>query len=497
MIRHRLALLFAFLLLPSLLTAQSSIAQRVIHASDYRPTPGDVYTLVINYGGNPATGSGPRTETISLIVQADGEMLIPYVGSIEATTLSYGELQDTVTEGVRERLFAPFASLTLAAPALFDVFVWGAVESPGYHTLSSLNRLVEAIGVAGGTSSSGSRRRIEIENADGTSSFDLVGFAALGDESQNPYIRPGDRVFVPTAAAAMEVRGAVVRPGTYELVGDETMADVVRLAGGLLPTARTEAVSLSRLDDSGEYTFVPRLETPLQEIRVASGDVITIPSSTTSTELIVIEGAVYSGPAEEGTPRQVPSAPLILEVPWTPGISVLGVLERFGGPTLFAEPERSFIIRADSGTREPIPDLAELWSELQFDRDIALSPGDRLVIPMKRVVVAVGGSVIAPGAFPFTAGYDVGDYLELAGGIDPETGSVNRISFAEPDGTLTTVDISTPVPIGTTIFVDRNGLRRTDGVFSNIFTVTAWVTGILAVVTTVVEFIQIFSPDFP
>ena len=497
MTRPRLVLFALMLLIAAALPAQNEIARKVIHAGDYQPTPGDIYTLVINYGINPAAGAAAQIETTTLTIDADGQMLVPYIGAIDAARLTYSELQAQVTESVRERLLAPFASLTLTAPAVFDVFVWGSVQTPGYHTLTSLNRLVEALGVAGGTQASGSRRRIEVHSETGVSTYDLVAFVALGDESQNPYIHPGDRVFVPTAAAAMEVRGAVVRPGTYELVGGESMADVLQLAGGLLPTAQTESTSLSRLDENGEYTFVPRSDVPLAEIAVVSGDVITIPASTTSTDLVVVEGAIYSGPAQEGTPRAVPSGPLVLEVPWTPGMTVLGVLEQFGGPTVFAEPERSFIIRGADGERQLVPDLDELWSDRRFESDIVLSPGDRLVIPMKRLVVAVGGAVIAPDAFPFTSGYEVGDYLELAGGVDPETGSVERIFFAEPDGTLTPVDVSAPVPIGTTIFVDRNGLTRTDGVFADVFTVTDWVIGIIGVVSAVITFIQIFAPDFP
>lgn len=489
--------LVVLLAVTAVVIGQDASVRKIIHEDEYRPTPGDVYVLTINYGVNPSVGSAQQTESIRLILPEDFELPVPYIGEIDARTLSYAELQDQVATRVRERLLVPYASLTLEAPAVFDVFLWGNVARPGYHTITSLNRLSEALGAAGGTADAGSRRRVQVHSDDRVREYDLVAFLAGGEESENPYIRPGDRIFVPITESAVEIRGAVVLPGTYEVVGEETIGDMIDLAGGLLPTAQLDRATITRLNDENRYTVADLGGADLRSVPARTGDVVTVPASTTTSETVVVEGAVHEGPAEEGTPRQIPLEPILIEVPYTPGLSVLRVLERFGGPTNFAEPERSFIIRGEDNRREPIPDLGTLWKQRQWDRDIALEPGDRLVVPMKRLTVAVGGSVNEPGGFPFTSGYNVGDYLELAGGIDEENGSPNRLFFAEPDGSMTRVDVDTPVPIGTNVYVGRSGWGQAKRTFSNIFTVTGWVTGIIAVTTTVIEFVRIFSPGFP
>ncbi|MFW6288781.1 MAG: SLBB domain-containing protein [Spirochaetota bacterium] len=491
---HFRVIAIVLILLAGTLFAQSEVARKIIHEDQYRPTPGDVYTLTINYGISPSAGTAQRTESISLILQADYQINVPYIGMIDASTLSYNELQNEVTTRVRERLLAPFATLTLAAPAVFDVFIWGSVETPGYHTVTSLNRLLDTIAAAGGTQPTGSRRQIEVQSGNTSQRYDLVAFLSQGDQRQNPYLQPGSRIFVPVADSAVELQGAVVKPGTYELIGDETVGDVIELAGGLLPTAQIDKATVNRLDEQNRYTVVDLASVDIQSMPARTGDVITIPASTSTSETVLLEGAIHRGPAEEGNPRAVPLEPLLLEVPYTPGMTVLRVLERFGGPTNFAELERSFIIRGQDNLREPIPDLGTLWTERQWDRDIALRPGDRLVVPMKRLVVSVGGSVNSAGAFAFTSGYTVGDYLELAGGVDEENGSPNRLFFAEPDGSLTRVDVSTPVPIGTNIYVGRSGWGRTKQAFSDLFTVTGWITGIIGVATVVIEFVQLVSP---
>ena len=116
---------------------------------------------------------------------------------------------------------------------------------------------------------------------------------------------------------------------------------------------------------------------------------------------------------------------------------------------------------------------------------------------MKRLLVAVGGQVNNPGAFSFTSGYVVADYLELAGGIVEQDGSAGRMYFAEPDGTLTRVEQDTAVQIGANIYVARSGWGEAKRMFTNVFTVTGWVTGVIGVATVVIGFIQLFIPGWP
>ena len=491
--RSRVSTLAVVLFLAALaLPAQdASQIRKIMHLDGFRPTPGDVYTLTINFGVSPQPGQTQSTETVELMLGQDFRLDVPYIGVVDASDLSYEQLQATVTAEVKERVLASFVALNLTAPAVFDVFVWGSVGAPGFHALTSINRLFDLLATAGNISQSGSRRRIELHRDGQTQVFDLVGYLSDGDESQNPFLRPGDRVFVPVARAGVELRGAVVQPGPYEVLPGDTIGDVIDLAGGFLPTAELDSATISRLNEQNRYSLVETEFDSLVSLEARNGDVIIVPSTTTTSETVLIEGAIHAGPAEAGQPREVPLEPILLEVPYAPGLTVLRLLEEFGGPTNFARLERSFIIRGRDNLREPIPDLGVLWEERQWDRDIVMQPGDRLVVPMKRLVVAVGGEVTTAGAFPFTSGYTVGDYLELAGGVS-EDGTFNELFFAESDGTLTRVDVDTPVPIGANIYVGRDGLARASKFFGDFFMVTGWVTGIMGLVTTVINFIQFF-----
>lgn len=475
----------------------SDTSRKVIYLESYVPTPGDVYTLSINYGINFESGSSARTENIDLILNADYSLEVPFIGSINVRTLTYDELRSQITARVRERSYAQFVSLNLTQPAIFDVLIWGGVGRPGFQSVSALTRLSDALSIAGGTTASGSHRQVELIREDGTHVYDLLRYVTDGDDSQNPFVRPGDRIRVPLLRSSVELSGAVANPGRIEILAGETIGDAIRLAGGLLPTAQLEKATVTRIGDNNRYAILDLPDVDVTTVPAVPGDVVTIPSSTTTTELVRVEGAIYTSPSVQGTPRSIPTSPVLLDVPYTPGLTLLKLLETFGGPTPFAESERSFVIRAGTGERSPIPDLGDLWESRRWDRDIPLAPGDRLVIPMKRLVVSVGGEVNAPGAFSFTSGYVVGDYLDLAGGIVEQDGSARRLFFAAPDGTLTPVNVDSAVPEGTTIYVGRSGWGAAKLTFTNIFTVTGWVTGIVGVATVIIQFIQVFNPTFP
>ena len=478
-------------------TAITDTSRKIIHQDSYQPTPGDVYTLSINYGINVSNGSAAPTQNIQLILNSDYSLEVPFIGAINVRTLSYDELRTQITERVRARTFAQFVSLNLTAPAIFDILVWGRVGRPGFVSVTSLTRLTDAVTVAGGIAASGSHRQVELIRSDRSQEYDLVRYVSDGDDEQNPFLKPGDRIHVPLADSSVELIGAVAQPGRMEILPGETVGDIIDLAGGLLPTAQADKTVVMRIGENNRYSIMSLAGVDVTTLPASAGDIINIPASTTTSELIQVEGAIYTTPAEEGSPRSIPMQPILLDVPYTPGLTVLGLLERFGGPTPFAETDRSFIIRAGSGERSPIPDLGEMWDSRQWDRDIPLAPGDRLVIPLKRLVVSVGGQVNSPGAFSFTSGYVVTDYLELAGGIVEQDGSADRLYFAEPDGTLTRVDQDTAVPMGASIYVGRSGWGATKRLFDNVFTVTGWITGVLGATTVVITFIQLFNPSWP
>jgi protein involved in polysaccharide export with SLBB domain len=137
----------------------------------------------------------------------------------------------------------------------------------------------------------------------------------------------------------------------------------------------------------------------------------------------------------------------------------------------------------------PVPDLEKIWTNRSPDRNIILDRGDYIVIPMTRLSVTVAGEVnSAQAAIPYVSGYTVGDYIQAAGGINPQTGDSNAIYFVSTMGKKSKVGLGTEVPPGTTIYVAKNSFTNMQQFFSNLFVITGWITGIVGVTVTVLDF---------
>jgi protein involved in polysaccharide export with SLBB domain len=266
-----------------------------------------------------------------------------------------------------------------------------------------------------------------------------------------------------------------VNPGTYEILPGETLGDILPLAGGLSPTARPSELRILRLDEENRYVEATLDVGDPLDLLLQAGDRVSIPSTIDTRERILVEGALFGEPLSGEEPTSIPTGPIRVNVPFRPGISLLDVLDRLGGPTPYAESRDSYIVR-QSGERLPLPDLRELWDAQDQTRDVLLEAGDRLIIPIMRLDVSVAGEVNSPTTVAFQEGQTVSDYIALAGGIDPDTGSKNRVFFLDADGRRRRTGFDAIVPPGSTIFVPRNPWARTQQVAGNVFIVTGWVT---------------------
>jgi protein involved in polysaccharide export with SLBB domain len=73
-----------------------------------------------------------------------------------------------------------------------------------------------------------------------------------GDTRSDLRLETGDVVLVALRGARVDVTGAVVRPAIYEVKSGETLADVLRAAGGFLPDAELRRVTIHRLLPAAE-----------------------------------------------------------------------------------------------------------------------------------------------------------------------------------------------------------------------------------------------------
>jgi protein involved in polysaccharide export with SLBB domain len=462
----------------------AEIARRIMSATRYKCTPGDTYLLSI---------TNESVVSYSLALQENYDIEVPNMGTLNVKGMYFADLRKLVTDRIK-KLYpqSPFVSLVLQSPARFDVAVFGGVLTPGIVTMYPLARVSDAITLAGRFKPGASYRRISLIRAEQKITVDLMRYSVDGASEQNPYLEPGDRIYVPQAEVTVTLSGQVKYPGVFELVSGETLQTLIEYAGGPLPDARAEAVSIVRFgaDGAASQSIVNLAGAAGQAL--ANGDQIRVPSLVENRQMILVTGAVFGAPVATDKPVQIPLAPISVNVPYTPGLSLVAVLQALGGPTPYARAKESLLIRKQSGERVPV-DIEALWASRDPAKDILLEPGDTLSIPMANEVY-IAGEVRIAGKLPFNPSMTVADYLVASGGINPDTADPNGIWFVDRKGGRTRALMTSSVEPGILILVEPNSWTNTQKAFANITVVTTFATAIITFATTLISFVRLFVP---
>src|SRR5262249_50834114 len=88
-------------------------------------------------------------------------------------------------------------------------------------------------------------------------SLDLYDMLIRGDTTDDTKLLPGDVIFVPPVGPTVSIDGQVHRPAIYEQKGETTVAELIALAGGLLPEADTSNAMLTRIDANQHRIVLP------------------------------------------------------------------------------------------------------------------------------------------------------------------------------------------------------------------------------------------------
>ncbi|MCM8800427.1 MAG: polysaccharide biosynthesis/export family protein [Candidatus Omnitrophica bacterium] len=88
--------------------------------------------------------------TMDVIVRPDGRISFPLIGDIPAKGLTLSQLDEIITERLKEYIRFPEVSISLKKLGGKKVIVLGEVVRPGVYAVSGARTILEAIGLAGG-----------------------------------------------------------------------------------------------------------------------------------------------------------------------------------------------------------------------------------------------------------------------------------------------------------------------------------------------------------
>ncbi|OUS31484.1 hypothetical protein A9Q99_02640 [Gammaproteobacteria bacterium 45_16_T64] len=262
-------------------------------SSDYVVGPGDTVVVQL-YGKDNATHE--------LSVNREGVIAFPQLGPMNVSGMMFSELKAHVKNSVSQQMIGVRATVTMGALRSIRVFVLGEAFRPGSYTISALSTITNALLSSGGINKVGSLRNIQLKRKGKlVGKFDLYDLLLKGDTSKDQRLQPGDVIFIPPIGQTVGIGGEVKRPAIYELnaradqVTKSTVEDLVKLAGGLLPTAYLKASSINRINEQGIRTIVDVDLTQFsgKSRTVRDADVIHVSSVLDTLEnVIVLKGHV-------------------------------------------------------------------------------------------------------------------------------------------------------------------------------------------------------------
>jgi protein involved in polysaccharide export with SLBB domain len=238
-------------------------------SADYAVGPGDEIQI---------RAWGQIDVDVSAVVDREGAISVPKVGVVSVAGVKASDLP-AYLKTVFGRTFRNFQlTATLGKLRSIQVFVVGQAKRPGTYTVSSLSTLVTAVFAAGGPSTRGSMRSIQLKRGNRVvTDFDLYDLIVSGDKSKDAPLLPGDVIYIPPAGPQVAVTGSVKIPAVYELKQNAVLFDLFRWAGGLATTAAGQKATVERIADHKAQTVeefpldMGGLSRPLHD-----GDLVTV-----------------------------------------------------------------------------------------------------------------------------------------------------------------------------------------------------------------------------
>jgi protein involved in polysaccharide export with SLBB domain len=388
--------------------------------ANYRLGPGDRLVLIL---------TGDVEAAYSLDVTREGFVVVPQVGQISVANLTLGQLEEVlyarlgrVYSGVRRGQGATTRfSISVARLRSNQVYVVGDVVSPGSKRISSAGTMLTALYAAGGPTENGNMRAVELRRGGRVvGTLDLYDYLLQGNAARDLRLETGDVVFVPPRGARVRVWGEVVRPATYELKAGETLADIIRAAGGFAAEAERRRVQIERILPPTERSSAgsDRIVMDVSSEQLATGFGPAIPLQTGDVVRVFSVAARVANRVSVMGNVWAPGT-----VGFTPGMRVSNALRLAGGlkPDTYLGQVLVSRLMPDS-TRVQLRTALRDTTGSTTD-DLLLADGDQIEVfsqtefrPERYVVVS--GAVRNGGRFPYREGMTVRDLILLAGGLE-------------------------------------------------------------------------------
>jgi protein involved in polysaccharide export with SLBB domain len=232
----------------------------------------------------------------AVLVRSDGNATFPIIGQVSVSGKTIAEVQQEIEAQLNQTIRNYKVSITVAntRPAVF--YLSGAVNKLGpleivtdSHDLNRSSQaesarrteqnLMNILTNAGGVKLNADLSQVQVKNSEtgATENYNLWKVLKEADASQNPWLNPGDSVFVPQLPQGqlmpdeefkiiansvigpknfpVRVIGQVSNPNLIHLEGETPLlSTAIAMAGGYTPQGMQNAVAVRRFTDDSHFT---------------------------------------------------------------------------------------------------------------------------------------------------------------------------------------------------------------------------------------------------
>nr|WP_298659742.1 SLBB domain-containing protein [uncultured Flavobacterium sp.] len=373
--------------------------QNMPTAPNYILGPGDQIELVLY---------GVQQFNHTSYISKNGTINIPNVGDVFISGLTFEAAKSKLKKQISS-IYSTLSSnssklsVSVANYRTILVTIIGAQQSGNYR-LSAMSTVYNALHVAGGPNEIGSYRKIElIRNNKVIRQIDLYQFLTKGNQSDNISLEDNDIVRIPSYDARVVLEGEIKHPGIYELLGGESLKQIISYASGFTENAyknrilvKQKTASELKVTDLNELTFAGYIP--------KSGDVINVDKILDRYEnRVQIKGAVYRPGVYSLLPNQI--------------LTVKKLIEKADGLKENVYLQKASIVRQKEDlTKEYISINLQAAINEKPEANLALQKEDVLLIFYNQELldsykISIDGEVRSPGSYAHAAGMSLYDLL--------------------------------------------------------------------------------------
>ena len=466
-----------------------------VDPSTYVLGPGDVLQLEL---------WGRLTRTVLFEVSPDGKVFLPGAGAIEVAGKSLAWAQQRTSSMIAESFRGVQADLRMVRLRTFRVYVAGLVGRQGAIDVTPVTRASEAV-TAAGLATGAARRTIEVRRRSGARlRLDLDSFDLAGRQDLDPVLEDGDVLVVPRGVEFASLRGAFKNPRTFDLAPGDSLSTLLRLAGGLLPSASRDRALFVRFTSptvrESLWLTVRAIESGAANPTLRDGDALFAFFVAGYHDVALVE--IFGEVLRPGTyPIALGKDRLSDLIQWTGGframanrasINLVRASEGVGQDVEFdrlLRLSRSEMTESENAAfRTRLAEHKNVF-RVDYDQlaktkqvDPMLRAGDVVRVEPLFLTVRVDGEVKHPGLAEYSPTRKWQDYIDLAGGFTDRAaiGAV-RVSRAGT-GQVVKVGSAKTIQPGDFMWVPERHDLDSWGLFKDIVTIAAQLSVIVLAV---------------